>query len=111
MAAGLATAHNDRRAFVWHERLTGRACAGLLREPYTAGEPSTWLRASTWPRIARLVREELLTDPTAALFDLIDFHTVELHASSLDPPSPHVAKQLLNALGIARWMATDAVIR
>jgi hypothetical protein len=107
MVASLATAHDDRRAFRWHDRLTGRACAGLLGEPFTTGGPSIWLRASAWPRIARLVREELLTDPTSALFDLIDFHAVELHASSLDPPSPHIATQLLNALGIARWLSTD----
>jgi hypothetical protein len=38
--------------------------------------------------MARLVREELLADPTCV--------------------SPRVAKQLVNALGIARRMATDA---
>ena len=77
---------------------------GITRHPYTADGGSAFLTRASWPRTARLVREELLADPGSAVFALVDFHAVELYASSPDPPPPHVGKQLLSALGIARWL-------
>ena len=105
LTAGLALAHEDRRRFTVHRRLIERARPHLLVLPFGSSGGQAWMAPAAWPATARLIGEELFADRSNPVFELVSWDRASAYVTLDRPPPAHVAKQLVNAVALARWAA------